>query len=408
MDTFEEDNNIIDEESDNESVVDDHPNIETRITNKAVISVYGEFLQNNKLLLNPEYQRDLSWSIEKMNTFIDTIMKGWIVPNYVIYKLSNSELKNNPHQFECIDGQHRLLSIKWYIEGTPYPGTNRYVHWSSNGERVYYNLSQEKMAEIKTRSRQKIVCRNLTDIEKLKFDFFDMSFHMVESKNGSLSIGMKCDIFNRLQNGEKVSSYDKLKNLHTNTITDTIRTKHLLSYMKTIKFCDKININNPNIRRKRLESFNIYFLIRSFLIIDKKNLDVNYLDLNIKKYLEANNGQGTPSVKLNNNIDILLPKVLEVINYISSSQEIVDTLIPELVYIFICVYANYDINGLEQTIKWLIKPVNRKQFEKLNDIRTYKISSEKVTSAIHMNKYYNNLIKIIFHKNNPKNEALAV
>lgn len=74
MDIFE--NNIdVDEESDDDSIIDECPTIETKITNKAVISVYYEYLQNNRLLLNPEYQRDLSWSIEKMNTFIDTILR---------------------------------------------------------------------------------------------------------------------------------------------------------------------------------------------------------------------------------------------------------------------------------------------------------------------------------------------
>ena len=63
-------------------------NIETQISTKSIFAIYCEYLQKSKLLLRPEYQRKLCWSLQKMNDFIDTILKGWIVPNYVIYILS--------------------------------------------------------------------------------------------------------------------------------------------------------------------------------------------------------------------------------------------------------------------------------------------------------------------------------
>ena len=112
--------------------------------------------------LTPEYQRELCWSIEKMNTFIDTIMKGWIVPNYVIYQLSNAELKSTTinYRYECIDGQHRLKTLKMYIENIIYPNTNKYIYWLSNGERVYYKMAKETLMEISKRRR--INCRNMT------------------------------------------------------------------------------------------------------------------------------------------------------------------------------------------------------------------------------------------------------
>lgn len=37
-------------------------------------------------------------------------------------------------------------------------------------------------------------------------------------------------------------------------------------------------------------------MVRVILIIDKKNLDVNYLDLNIKKYMEYKDGEGMECV----------------------------------------------------------------------------------------------------------------
>lgn len=38
------------------------------------------------------------------------------------------------------------------------------------------------------------------------------------------------------------------------------------------------------------KKFDIYFIIRSILIIDKKSLDISFFDLNIKKYIEDKDG----------------------------------------------------------------------------------------------------------------------
>ena len=88
-----------------------------------------------------------------------------------------------------------------------------------------------------------------------------------------------------------MSSYDKLKNLHTNPITSIIRSHKLLTWLNEINFINRVALTRKT-TIKHAESFNIYFLIRTFLIIDKKTLETNYLDINIKKYLEANNGIG--------------------------------------------------------------------------------------------------------------------
>jgi len=392
-------NNELDNESDDESDLETEENnnsstkIITQITNKSIRSIYYEYLQDDSLLLSPEYQRELSWSIEKMNAFIDTILKGWIVPNYVIYQLSEKELKQNiNHRYECIDGQHRLLTLKWYIEGIPYLGTNKLLYWKKNKERIYYNLNPTTLNEIKIRSRCKYKCRNLTKEEKQQFDNFQMCIHMVSSLNG-LAIGLKCDIFNRLQNGEKVTTYDKLKNLHTNIITDTIRSNKMLKYLNDINFISKINVNHKKTKLKHAESFNIYFLIRSFLIIDKKNLNTNYLDMNIKKYLEYNNGNGSPCVQLTRKIDELYNDVKIIIEYIANNLKINVQIIPELAYIFVCIYANFGSAILDKVIDWLYNEKNKKQFELLNNINTYKKGVDKVTSSIEITKYYNLLLK---------------
>jgi hypothetical protein len=391
--------NFSDNESDSGSESDSDNNTESNIrvqlTNKNIGAIYYEYLKDDTLLLRPDYQRDICWSLEKMNAFIDTIIKGLIVPNYVIYILSSKEQNNYDHCYECIDGQHRLTTLKWFIEGIKYLDTNKYIYYKSNKrERVFYNMSVEQLKEISTRRRVK--CRNLTKDEKVKFDNFNMSFHIIQSSRDGMSMETKCDIFNRLQNGEKVNSYEKLKNLHTNQIISCIAINKLCKYLKEINFINKFYSFNGT--SKKPDAFNMYFLIRSFLIIDKQNLNVNFLDLNIKRYIESNNGLGAPNVRLNNDVNELLPKVIEIINFINYHEELTTQILPELAYIFICIYANYGLEDVDKVIKWFINPSNLKQFNKLNNIKSYKDDHNKVTSSNKITMNYNNILKIILKK----------
>ena len=394
---------ICDNQSDNsdsdaeiDDLPDNKPQLNVIITCKSIKSMYLEYLQDESLLLKPEYQRELCWSSEKMNLFIDTIFKSWIIPNYVIYILSNSEQKENVHSYECIDGQHRLTTLKYYIENTIIPGTNKYIYWSKNGERIYYSMDETNLKILEKKQRRGIKYRNLTKDEKNSFDNFQMSFHMIKSHT-RLTIGTKCDIFNRLQNGEKVSSYQKLKNLHQNDITNAIRSNNLCNSLKNINLENKI-LFEGKVKPKEIEAYYMYFLIRAFLIIDKKTLDINFLDLNIKKYLEANNGSGAPNVKLNDNINNLLSKVNEVINWIATNSEIKIKILSEVLYLYICIYANYGLNGLDTIIKYFNCPTHSNQFSKLNNIKTYKSSVDKVTSSIKMTTIYTSVLKLVLKK----------
>lgn len=380
-------NNEIDINSDNDSEIESddefNNNIQTQITTKGVYTTYLEYLKDDNLLLKPEYQRDICWSIDKMILFIDTIMKSWIVPNYVIYELTSKESKDNDHSYECIDGQHRLTAIKWFIESKEIPlSMKKYVYYmniTEDGikEKIFYNLSKDKLNELQ-KKQKKYIIRNFTKEEKNKFDKYQMSFHIISARKG-ITLQTKCKIFNRLQNGEKVASYEKLKNHPTNNITNIIRSEKLLKWMNDIEFNNIIDTKNI-----KNESFNIYFLIRSFLIIDKQSLNVNFLDLNIKKYIESvdNNDQGTPHVQLKNSIKYLLPKVKEIIEYLT--EKIEDKIIPELAYIFICIYANYNIKILSKIIKNIDT--------KYNELDTYRLNN-KVTTIEKITKIYNKLCK---------------
>jgi hypothetical protein len=356
---------------DDEEEIDENEEIIQQNSSKSISACYEEYLKDNNLLLTPEYQRDFCWSTEKQITFLDTIYKNWIIPNYVIYKLSTLESKDSDFCYECIDGQQRFKTIKNFIENT-----NNEIYIKIDKLKVFYSKKDSNKLLLQKKTKYRI----LTKDEKNNFNDYQMFINIIQSKNNKLlNIDTKCQIFNRLQNGESVASYIKLKN-NNNIICTNIRTNKLLEYMNGVNIIDKIILKNIQ---------TIYFCIRTFLIIDKQNLDINYLDLNIKKYLEANNGLGYPQVQIHNNIDEILIKVKEIINFICTNDKI-DQILPELAYIYICIYANFGLNTLNKIIDYLSLKKNKNIFDKYNDIKKYQNAS--VTSVDNIKKQYDSFI----------------
>jgi hypothetical protein len=362
--------------SDEEVEEESNDKMNINITQKGVKTFYNELLEDNNVLLTPEYQRELSWNIEKMIGFIDTIYKGWIVPNFVIYELSENECKKvKEYNYEMLDGQHRSLAIKMFIEGTNHANydNEKFIFINHNNERIYYNMDAtwlKKMSKTKK-------CRNMTKEEKKNFDNFQMSFHYIKSttKNG-LSMKLKCDLFNRLQNGERVESYVKVKNLDT-PITNFIRSNKSLAKLTQLDLISKINLNKKT-KLKHDESFYLYFLIRCILIADKKSLEINYLDLNISKYLQHN----YKSIRLKNDVKELYEKVMIFINWFVENDNIDNKIIPELCYILMCFYINYDLDKVDKIIKYIFS--KKKYYEMYNDTKKYKkiVAGESFKSKI--------------------------
>lgn len=127
----------------------------------------------------------------------------------------------------------------------------------------------------------------------------------------------------------------------------------------------------------------MFFIIRTFLILDKKNLQNNYIDLNIKKSLEANNLNGTNLTIINGNMDNIYMRFIEIISIICNIQ---NRILPELAYIIICIYINYNL----KTVNRFINDIDL--IASYNNIYIYK-KEGKVTTNENITKIYNEIIK---------------
>lgn len=368
------------------SVETDYDNIRTSIETKSISTIYYEYLKDSRLITKPLYQRDFCWSINKMIDFIETIMKGLIVPNFVIYKLSDYEIEKNneSYDYECVDGQHRLMVIKLYYENIKHE--NKHIYWlDKDKKRVFYNMDIQELDNYNKKYKNKEY-RNLTKKEKIKFDNFQFVIMKLETKtNKELDINIKSDIFNRLQNGEKVNGHIKFRNSKS-FITNYIRDNELLTELKNIKFQKKICLRTD----KYKESFNLYFMIRSIIIISKKSLDTNYLDINIKRYIL----EDLPCARIPNDlIPELFNKFNVFIKWFVKTLILKNKIIPEFAYLLVCIYANYDLSIVEN----ILNSLSQDEFKYFNTLSEYKRKGDKntITSSNTMKEKYNKIIKKI-------------
>ncbi len=399
----------VDSDADSGEDSDDEELVENKLEKKneipSISTIYHNYFTRNRINLQPNYQREFTWTFEKMCMLIDSLMKGYVVPSFILYKISPEEKKiiekkdnlnkNNLDKnfdYECIDGQHRLKVLQKFMNSEPIViGTyEKYIFWENIikdklgtkiKEKVFYKLTPEIKAKYKK------VAREMTNEEKNFFEDTQLQFIFITSK---LNDKQKCDIFNRLQNGEKVSSITKVKNI-SHPITNYLRNNNIISLSIIDEWNDIIKTNlskrgSLNAKNNYLIDHYTYLLIRLIIIYDKKSLDVNYLNLNIRKYLEFN----YTLTQISSDIDVIYKNILKIKNKITK------------------VFGGYELISELFIIIFFLKINNSDKFDTLNkksikeimtnynDLNKYKLNDKnKVVSKDTMNKFYKEIIAII-------------
>lgn len=69
-----------------------------------------ELVRQNRIDLNPSYQRNFIWSTRDQSSLIDTILKGFPLPNFFLFRKPDGN-------FEMVDGQQRTTTIYNFVNG---------------------------------------------------------------------------------------------------------------------------------------------------------------------------------------------------------------------------------------------------------------------------------------------------
>ena len=237
--------------------------------------IYETYLKNEtELDLSPSYQREFTWSNEKQDLFIDSVVNNYIIPPIILITLNGKK----GCRYECMDGQHRLTVLKHYIEGKPInkdsPHYIRYVKKEDDKNiNVYYKETDKETSskenhrimnsdELSAFNDKKLIVIKISNFDKNMDDVFDK---------------IKNEMFLRLQKGERVNATDIIRN-HDNPLINTLRSYNLLKYKtyetnETYKRLPEILQCNTKKISLKLKYY-IYFLIRSMIIIKEDKLDV--------------------------------------------------------------------------------------------------------------------------------------
>lgn len=180
-------------------------------TTPKIFYIYNELKDIN---LRPIYQRDIRWTLPKMSGFLNTIMYSGIVPEILLYKLSEEE--RDEYKYECIDGQHRLFTIYHFRSGkyVELPGKTKFLIYieyyneeTSQTEHIFYEENDNTKEHQINHPSTKV--SYLSKRERDDFDDFVLNIKTITKR---LHINERREIFTALQNGIPVRNSDELKN----------------------------------------------------------------------------------------------------------------------------------------------------------------------------------------------------
>lgn len=348
------------DDSDSDTDEDDYFEIDTKTTQYELRSFFDQFLLKNKINLQPEYQREFIWNSDKQDLLIDSIMRSFVIPNFVFIKGATADDKKK-YNFECIDGQHRLTVIKHFITGEKLNGN--YVKWrkkDANGKTI--NVFYE---ENKHTKNNRVRCRRfMTENEKDRFNDFNLSVCTI---NTELEFRDICTIFNRLQNGERTTSLDRLKN-QDHCLAELLRKINIgrIEIFKQTTIGKLLwDIFGHVIKNKQTKSIKNIFssmLMRYALIYVKGfNKITSYLDLNLLKDIEIKSERADISSKTSDQIINNIKKFLKTIHKSVRHKK----LTIHMFYVLADIYTNTLSCDMPKSV--VAKIVKSKQFLEYNN-----------------------------------------
>lgn len=179
----------------------------------------------SKLNFNPEYQRPIGWSPEKMNAFILSVMKNQFISPVLTYELQESDKSTGRYtpdtvfDYEVMDGQHRLYTLNAFnsakLQKIPGSTKEHIVHCNleyvdENGNRFNEHIFHHQTEDTENWCREKkIVAKYLNEEEQKAFDKTNIEFVTIKSK---MTMNERRVEFMSLQGGAPVRGSDLLKN----------------------------------------------------------------------------------------------------------------------------------------------------------------------------------------------------
>lgn len=99
----------------------------------SILEIYQK-IQSKKLLLSPEYQRNVIWDKSKQTAFIESLFMGIIIPPVYVVEIPGENILEE-NSYEVVDGKQRLSTIERFIQNNfklEEKSLEYYKDWFSN------------------------------------------------------------------------------------------------------------------------------------------------------------------------------------------------------------------------------------------------------------------------------------
>ncbi|KAF2712739.1 hypothetical protein K504DRAFT_211324 [Pleomassaria siparia CBS 279.74] len=143
-------------------------------------------LDSGYINVEPEYQRDVVWTADRMSGLVNSLMESYYIPPIILSKHSE---EGNRHTLVCVDGKQRLSSVQAFIKGLI--PCNDY-----RGEKWWF-------CDNSVGGRRKLLP------ESIQKQFLNKEF--VSFEFTSLSAEQEEDLFARVQMGVQLSPAEKMR-----------------------------------------------------------------------------------------------------------------------------------------------------------------------------------------------------
>ena len=216
----------------------------------SIIEIFQK-INSKRLILDPEYQRNDIWDIEKKTSFIESLYMGIIIPPIYVVEIPSEDLLVGS-TYEVVDGKQRLSTIKAFI-------SNELKLKEKNLEYYADVFGEKTFSEIK-----EVNSKETNEMLSSVLDVYVITTNSPEFT--------KYDIFSRLNKGaEKLRVNEIRKAIYNSNLTKTI--DEFVKENQSKEGYQKIFTTND---RKRYEDYGRFYKSIAFYI--RSNIEMEIVE----------------------------------------------------------------------------------------------------------------------------------
>ena len=199
----------------------------TNSTSESIQTIYNYYVEK-RYIVNRKYQRKLVWTLEEKEAFIDSIVKQFSVPLFLMAQYIDAE---NETTFEIIDGMQRLNAITSFIENE--------IPVLYDEKLCYFDL--DTLASTLNAKKEGRLVQHMPILPKevcLSFVAYKVPFSYVTANEHDIE-----EIFRRINSfGRRLSNQEIRQAGAVGVFPDMVRT--VASYIRgDVSPADKLNLN---------------------------------------------------------------------------------------------------------------------------------------------------------------------